>query len=160
MNFFHNLSFFQLPQRTQAVILHWSLTSSSMSCLPTRICNSWQSIIRLSYMYWPPLRYWDAQSHLRDILLTLRELMASWVRNMCSWITNLQLGNACRGHSRSSAFCNQVQASCRQNSSARFLPLMWNQTPCFRCESIVPNKYVILLQSFDRRMLGKGSTDT
>jgi hypothetical protein len=30
----------------------------------------------------------------------------------------------------------------------------------FRCESIVPNKCIAILQSFDRRMLGKGSADT
>lgn len=50
--------FFLTPQRTQAVILQWSLASSPMSCLPTRICNSWQSVIHLSYMYWTPVRHW------------------------------------------------------------------------------------------------------
>lgn len=147
------------------------LSSSPLSCLPTRICNSCQSVIHFSCMYQIPVRCWGCPYTLErcpyilgmpiHLVLTFREFMVSWGRRVCSWITVLQqLGNACRGHSRSSVICNQVQAPCRQNSSSRFPPVAWNQTPCFRCESTVPQKYIVVLQSFDRRMLGKGSADT
>lgn len=88
------------------------------------------------------------------MFLTLGGLIVSWVKNMCSWITKLQVGRGYRRHSGSSAVCSQVQSS--SSSSARPLPLLWNQIPRFRRESVVPNKYIVVLQSFDRRMVGKG----
>ena len=77
---------------------------------------------------------------------------------MCAWITKLQLGNDSRSHFRSSAICEQVNSL--QTEQLSQTPLLWNQTPCFRRESIVSNKFIDILQSFDRRMLGKGSADT
>lgn len=122
-----------MPQRTQAVLLSWSLTSCSVSYFPAWIYNSWPPIINLA-----SLRHlgclWESERDGPHPQIACKIVGRNVY--LAHWTTGRQY---CRSHSRSSAVGTQLQPPCRQNRSARPLPLLWNQTPCFRHESIVPN---------------------